>query len=258
MTVTPQESTLVSSQDSAASHVDRSAETRSAVIAKPAALGPAGTEPIEPELPPVPSLASPGGPPPSNGRTALGTDGSAVSNIPPKFGPLTVLIGDGGGGGSFINAAALAPKEVVSPNGGNGQVIITYASPQPVPPVISGAGGTTHAIVGSTTDTPFAGVGISDANAGSQTLTIRLSDTNATLNGPSLQADSPGVYQLLGSTSTVTSALDALTLTAPATLTGAVDGIEALTLSLSDISSAYPGPPPTASASTMPPCSMSE
>ena len=110
MTVTPQESTLVSSQESAASHVDRSAETRSAVIAKPAALGPAGTEPIEPELPPVPSLASPGGPPPSNGRTALGTDGSAVSNIsvapPPRKRPWSALL-VGTGTFAVVGAATL-------------------------------------------------------------------------------------------------------------------------------------------------------
>src|SRR6185437_1871726 len=47
-----------------------------------------------------------------------------------------------------------------------------------------------------------------------------------------------GVYTLTGSAADVTSELDALTLTAPTTWTGAVNNIEALTFSLSDKSSA--------------------
>ncbi len=121
-------------------------------------------------------------------------------------------------------------------------------------PIITGAGGTTHANVGSTTDTPFAGVVITDLsppnpNPPFETLNLTLSDANAHLayNGHALTDGTGGVYQLSGSASAVTSKLDALTLTAPATLTGAVNGVEALTISLSDTSSLYPGAPTTAS-----------
>jgi hypothetical protein len=118
------------------------------------------------------------------------------------------------------------------------------------PPTISGAG-ETYTTAGASTDTPFAGVTVGDLNAGAtDTLTVTLSDANATLayNGHTLTAADPGVYTLTGSAYGITGELDALTLNAPATLTGAVNGVEVLSFSLSDASSGYPGSPATATA----------
>ena len=102
---------------------------------------------------------------------------------------------------------------------------------------------------------------IGDLNPGSptDTLTVQLSDLNASLvegasySGPlSLVSDGSGEYTLGGTAAAdtaanVTAALDALTLNAPATLTGAVNGVEALNFTLSDTSSAYAPAPATAS-----------
>lgn len=118
------------------------------------------------------------------------------------------------------------------------------------PPTITGAS-TTYTDAGASTDKPFADVIVGDLNAGAtDTLTLTLSDVNATLayNGQTLTTTSPGVYQLTGSASAVTGELDALTLQAPSTLTGAVNGVETLTFGLSDVSSGYPGSPVTATA----------
>ncbi len=138
---------------------------------------------------------------------------------------------------------------------GDGQVTLTLV----IPPTITG-GSTTDANQGSTTDTPFAGVTIGDGNTNNptDTLTIQLSDDNASLvegasySGPlSLVSDGNGGYTLGGTAAAdtaanVTAALDALTLNAPATLTGASNGVEALNFTLSDTSSAYAPAPTTA------------
>ena len=119
------------------------------------------------------------------------------------------------------------------------------------PPTITGSGETSYASQGSTTDKPFAGVTVGDADGvANDTLTITLNDADATLayKGQALAATSPGVYQLSGSGSDITSELDALTLNAPTTLPGAVNGVEAVTFALSDVSSAYPGSSATATA----------
>ena len=64
-------------------------------------------------------------------------------------------------------------------------------------------------------------------------------------------SDGHGEYTLGGTAAAdtaanITAALDALTLTAPSTLTGAVNGVEMLTFSLSDTTSAYALPPTAA------------
>ena len=164
--------------------------------------------------------------------------------------------GGGGGGGSYVNASLLGTLTTGATNSGEGLVVITSANP----PTITGAGGTTYANAGSTSDLPFAGVTIGDPNlnAPTDTLTITLSDANASLvesatySGPlSLVSDGNGEYTLGGTAAAdtaanVTAALDALKLTAPSTLTGAINGVEALELSLSDASSAYAAAPVTA------------
>ncbi len=148
--------------------------------------------------------------------------------------------GQGGGGGSFVSASAAGGTKIAGINFGNGQVVIALATP----PTIAG-GSIAHALVGSTTDQPFAGVTIGDGNLGNpiDTLTITLSDASAKL---AVGASHPagvtftggnGSYTLTGSAANITSELDALTLTAPSAVTGAV---EALTFSLSDTSSGYP------------------
>ncbi len=150
--------------------------------------------------------------------------------------------GVGGGGGSFVNASAYDVAKTAAVNSSNGIVTITAVT---VPPIITG-GSTTLAAAGSTTDQPFAGVTISDVNVNSptDTLTITLSDATATLvvgaSHPAgvTFAGGNGSYTLTGSAANITSELDALTLTVPSTLTGAVNAIEALTFSLSDASSA--------------------
>jgi hypothetical protein len=168
----------------------------------------------------------------------------------------------GGGGGSYVNPDASGAQETSDAHIGAGQVTIYYAgsqAPVTLVPIITGAGGTTHADAGSTTDTPFAGVDITDPNGGAtETLNIALSDYNASLayDGEILgQGTHPhgvtgevinGQVSLTGSASALTNFLDALTLNAPATVTGAVDGVEALTLSLSDASGAFPASPTTA------------
>ena len=146
--------------------------------------------------------------------------------------------GGGGGGGSFVNANAIDVTKIAGTNFGNGQIAIALATP----PTITG-GSITHALVNSTTDTPFAGVTIADTNPSStDTLTITLSDARATL---AVGASHPagvtftggnGSYTLTGIAADITSELDALKLTAPSAVTGAV---EALTFSLSDTSSRY-------------------
>src|SRR6185437_15874776 len=150
----------------------------------------------------------------------------------------------GGGGGSFVNANAIERLQTAATQSGNGFISIVAA----VAPTIAG-GSTTNALPGSTTDTPFAGVAIGDANPNNptETLTIALSDPNASLSlgasqpaGVTFSSAGGGVYHLTGSAADVTSELDALTLNAPSTLTGAVNNVEALTLSLSDKSSADP------------------
>jgi CRISPR-associated endonuclease Cas1 len=160
--------------------------------------------------------------------------------------------GGGGGGGSFVNANVVRVVKTAATNSGAGSVTIAYYV---VPPTITGAGGTAYANAGSTADTPFAGVTIGDANLNSSTdaLTITLSDANASLSigashpaGVTFSNAGGGVYKLTGAAANITSELDALTLNAPATLTGAVDGVEALTFSLSDSDSADSGSPATA------------
>ena len=162
--------------------------------------------------------------------------------------------GGGGGGGSLVNSTYGVTK-VAATNSGDGSVTIVALAP----PTITG-GSTTHASPGSTTDTPFAGVAIGDANTGSptDTLNISLSDQNAALaegatySGPlSLVSDGNGEYTLGGTAAAdtaanVTTALDALTLTAPTIVSGG-SGVEALTLSLSDVSSRNPGQTATGS-----------
>ncbi len=115
----------------------------------------------------------------------------------------------------------------------------------PALPTITG-GSTTSANQGSTTDTPFAGVTIGDTNPNDPTDTLRitLSDANASLvlgasqpAGVTFSNAGGGVYNLVGLAADVTSELDALTLNAPTTLTGAVNDTETLTFSLSDSSS---------------------
>ena len=98
--------------------------------------------------------------------------------------------GVGGGGGSFINSSAILVSETAAANRGNGLVTISLTG---APPTIVGAGDTTYANAGSTTDTPFAGVTIGDPNPGSptETLTIKLSDANGALGAPT--AGPPGV-----------------------------------------------------------------
>ena len=164
----------------------------------------------------------------------------------------TLGSGGGGGGGSFVNANVVRVVKTAATNSGAGSVTIAYYV---VPPTITGAGGTAYANVGSTADTPFAGVTIGDANLNSSTdaLTITLSDANASLSigashpaGVTFSNAGGGVYKLTGAAANITSELDALTLNAPATLTGAVDGVEALNFSLSDSDSADSGSPATA------------
>ncbi len=121
------------------------------------------------------------------------------------------------------------------------------------PPTITG-GSTIDVFAGSTTGNPFAGVTIADINPNNpvHTLTITLSDATATLAvGASHPAGvtftgGSGSYTLTGSAADITSELDALTLTVPSTLTGAVDGVETLIFSLSATTSVYPLPPTTA------------
>jgi hypothetical protein len=155
--------------------------------------------------------------------------------------------GGGGGGGSFVVGSAAGASETPATHSGGGEVTITAVTA----PTIIGAGTTTYASAGTTTDAPFAGVTLGDTNLGSptDTLTIQLSDPDAGLaesagyHGPlSLVSDGGGAYTLAGSAANVTAALDALRLVAPATLTGATSGIEALQLALSDASSAFAVP----------------
>jgi hypothetical protein len=129
--------------------------------------------------------------------------------------------GGGGGGGSFVNANAVGVVKTAATNSGAGSVTIAYYV---VPPTITGAGGTASANAGSTTDTPFAGVTIGDANLNSSTdaLTITLSDANASLSigashpaGVTFSNAGGGVYKLTGAAANITSELDALTLNAP-------------------------------------------
>ena len=157
--------------------------------------------------------------------------------------------GGGGGGGSFVNTTYDESK-VAAVNAGDGRVTLTLVAP----PTITGAGSTTDANAGSTTDLPFAGVAIADLNNSPDKLTITLSDANAALGiGASQPAGvvfsnaGGGVYTLTGTATNITSELDALTLTAPTSLTGAPTGVEALNFSLSDASSAYGVAPATAS-----------
>ena len=162
--------------------------------------------------------------------------------------------GGGGGGGSYLISGATDVQMGVATNGGNGLVEIAAVTA----PTITGAGTTTYANAGSTADTPFAGVTIGDANLNNptDTLTITLSDANASLavgtavSGVVFNSAGNGVYTLIGSAADVTSEFDALKLTAPATLTGAVNNVEALTFTLSDSSSAYAWAPTTASVTT--------
>jgi hypothetical protein len=132
---------------------------------------------------------------------------------------------------------------------GNGEVTIEYAAPQPSPPIITGAGGTTHTTAGSTTDTPFAGVEITDPNMESldESVLITLSDPDASLAGTYVNFVNPGTYEVSSGPGVITTELDAITLVAPATLTGAVDGVETLTITLTDTSSSAVGSPATAS-----------
>ena len=151
----------------------------------------------------------------------------------------------GGGGGSLVNASAADASKTAATHSGNGLVTIAYEAP----PTITG-GSTTDAYVGTTTDTPFAGVTIGDVhpNNPTDTLTITLSDANGSLAlgasqpaGVTFSSAGGGVYTLTGSAANITSELDGLTLTAPSTQTGAVNGVEALNFALSDSSSAVPG-----------------
>ena len=120
---------------------------------------------------------------------------------------------------------ALNVSKIAATNTGNGKVTITAAA---LAPTITGAGSTIYANAGSTTDAPFAGVTIADANLNNptDTLNITLSDPNASLaagtavTGVTFSNPSAGVYTLSGLAANVTSELDALTLNAPATLTG--------------------------------------
>ncbi len=160
--------------------------------------------------------------------------------------------GGGGGGGSYVDASATDVSQTAALNSGNGLVTITALTA----PTITG-GSTTDAKLGSTTDTPFAGVTVADGNLNdpTDTLTLQLSDANASLAVGTAVAGvtfdtadaGSGLYTLSGTAANVTDELDALTLTAPSTLTGAVAGVEALSISLSDSSGAYPGPATTTS-----------
>ncbi len=170
---------------------------------------------------------------PTGGGGAVGTDGH------------------GGGGGSYLGVYVTTSTETAGVNSGNGEVTLTYEGP--IGPPSIGGGATTSAPAGST-DAPFAGVIVGDANSGSptDTLTIHLSDANASLvestsyTGPlSLGIDGNGDYTLGGTTAqdtaaNITAALDALTLNAPTELTNPVNGVEALTFTLSDVSSGDP------------------
>ena len=160
--------------------------------------------------------------------------------------------GGGGGGGSYVDASATDVSQTAALNSGNGLVTITALTA----PTITG-GSTTDAKLGSTTDTPFAGVTVADGNLNdpTDTLTLQLSDANASLAVGTAVAGvtfdtadaGSGLFTLSGTAANVTDELDALTLTAPSTLTGAVAGVEALSISLSDFSGAYPGPATTTS-----------
>jgi len=173
------------------------------------------------------------------------------------------LFDGGGGGGSLVNAsnAGQSTLDITKTagagggvpgagNSGNGFVTITYG----IPTTITGAGATTYAAQGSTTDTPFAGVTFGDADPSNPTnaLTITLSDPSASLSlGTSQPADVTftdmnGLYLLTGSASGITSELDTLTLNAPTSLTGAVNGVETLNFSLGASSTGYVGSPTTA------------
>jgi hypothetical protein len=173
------------------------------------------------------------------GGGSTGGYGSATG----QAGSVTGATFAGGGGGSFVNASAYEVAKTAAVNSGSGIVTIKAVTG---PPIITGTGSTTLAAAGSTTHQPFAGVTINDVNHNSptDTLTVTLSDATATLVvGASHPAGvtftgSNGSYTLTGSAINITSELDALTLTAPSSLTGAVNGVETLTLSLSAVSSA--------------------
>jgi hypothetical protein len=153
--------------------------------------------------------------------------------------------GGGGGGGSFVSAGAVDVSQSAAAWSGDGLVVI---SPVEAPPTITGLSAVSF-VQGSTTGTPFAGVVIGDLNPGAvDTLTIVLSDANASLHlgaarapGATFKDNGGGAYTLVGSAIDITSELDALTLTAPSNLTNAVNGVEALSFSLSDTSSTENG-----------------
>jgi hypothetical protein len=112
-------------------------------------------------------------------------------------------------------------------------------------PTINGLGGTSYVNTGSTTDLPFAGVTIGDANLGGpiDTLRITLSDPHASLNpgtsttGATFTSAGNGSYTLTGTATGITNVLHALTLNAPSI----TRSLEALNVSLALDSSAGPG-----------------
>ncbi len=197
----------------------------------------------------------------TGGNGSYTLTGSAI-NITSELDALTLTAPSGlTGAVNGVEALSLSLSDVSSANAAAATTAAVTANiTVPAAPVITGAGSTTSANAGSTTDMPFAGVTISDANPNSptDTLTIQLSDANASLaesatyGGPlSLISDGHGEYTLGGTAAAdtaanITAALDALTLTAPSTLTGAVNGVEVLTFSLSDTTSAYALPPTAA------------
>ena len=107
-----------------------------------------------------------------------------------------------------------------------------------VAPTITGVAANQPLTVGST-DTPFAGVTITDANSGAQdTLTITLTGAGTLTDGASFSglASSGDVYKLTGTASAINSELDALVFTPAA---GTPNASATTSFALSDKSSAY-------------------